>query len=190
MFRTVRWLLAAAGVTVVAAGLPLSGAEAQAAGDWPTYLNNEGRTGFNGVETVITPSTAPSLIRLWAGHAGGAVSAEPVQAGGVVYYGSWDGHEYAVDAGTGTQLWQSPYLGQSSPATCTSPPTVGVASTATVGSITVNGAATQVVFVGGGDGNFYALNASTGAGDLANSARHAAGLFLVELTAGLQRQHL
>jgi polyvinyl alcohol dehydrogenase (cytochrome) len=38
-----------------------------------------------------------------------------------------------------------------------------VASTATVGTITVNGTATEAVFVGGGDGNFYALNASTGA---------------------------
>jgi outer membrane protein assembly factor BamB len=148
---------------VVVAGLPLSGAGAQALGDWPTYLNNAARTGFNSAETVITPSTAPNLTQRWADSAGGAVSAEPVQVNGVVYYGSWDGHEYAVDAATGARLWQSPYLGQSSPTTCTNPPTVGVASTATVGTITVNGTPTQAVFAGGGGGNFYALNASTGA---------------------------
>jgi polyvinyl alcohol dehydrogenase (cytochrome) len=135
----------------------------QGSGDWPTYLDSPARTGFNGAETVITPSTAPNLVQLWADHAGGAVSAEPVQVNGVVYYGSWDGHEYAADAATGAQLWQSPYLGQAAPTTCTSPPTVGVASTATVGTITVNGTAAQAVLVGGGDGNFYALDASTGA---------------------------
>ena len=37
-----------------------------------------------------------------------------------------------------------------------------MASTAAVGTIKVHGIATRAVFVGGGDGNFYALNASTG----------------------------
>jgi outer membrane protein assembly factor BamB len=161
MLRTARWLFAAAGVMGVAAVLPLTGARAQASGDWPTYLDNGGRTGFNSAETAITPSTAPNLTQRWADGAGGAVSAEPVQVNGVVYYGSWDGHERAVDAATGTRLW-SASLGQTTDTNCT-PPTVGVASTATVGTITVNGTATQAVFVGGGDGNFYALNASTGA---------------------------
>jgi polyvinyl alcohol dehydrogenase (cytochrome) len=163
VFRAARWLLAAVGVMVVFAGLPATGAGAQASGDWPTYLDNGARTGYNSAETIITPSTAPNLAQLWADHAGGAISAEPVQVNGVVYYGSWDGHEYAVDAATGTQLWQSPYLGQTAGPACTNPPTVGVASTATVGTITVSGTATQAVFVSGGDGNFYALNASTGA---------------------------
>jgi polyvinyl alcohol dehydrogenase (cytochrome) len=161
MFKAARRLLAVAGVMVVAAGLPLSGAGAQASGDWPTYLNNGARTGYNSAETVITPSTAPNLTQRWADSAGGAVSAEPIQVNGVVYYGSWDGNERAVDAATGIQLW-SASLGQTTDTNC-DPPTVGVASTATVGTITVNGTATQAVFVGGGDGNFYALNASTGA---------------------------
>jgi outer membrane protein assembly factor BamB len=161
MFRAAGRLLAAAGIMVVAAGLPLSGAEAQASGDWPTYLNNGARTGFNSAETVIMSSTAPNLTQRWADGAGGAVSAEPTQVNGVVYYGSWDGNERAVDAASGTQLW-SAYLGQTTDTNCT-PPTVGVASTASVGTVTVNGTATQAVFVGGGDGNFYALNASTGA---------------------------
>src|SRR5690348_13760246 len=159
------WLLAAAAVIAVLAGLPLTGAGAQASGDWPTYLDNGARTGFNGAETIITPTTAPSLTLRWADHAGGPISAEPVVANGVVYYGSFDGHEYAVDAATGDPVWQSPpYLGQSTTGSgCNSPLTVGVASTATVGTITVNGTPTQAVFVGGGDGNFYALDASTGA---------------------------
>jgi polyvinyl alcohol dehydrogenase (cytochrome) len=89
------------------------------------------------------------------------VSAEPVASNGVVYYGSWDGYERAVSASTGAPLW-STYIGQTTDGNC-SPPSVGVASTATVGTITLGGVATRVVFVGGGDHAFYALNAATGA---------------------------
>jgi polyvinyl alcohol dehydrogenase (cytochrome) len=154
-------LFAAAAVVVVVAGAPLSGAGAQTSGNWSTYLKNGARTGFNSAETVVTPRTAPDLAQLWADTAGGAVSAEPIQVNGVVYYGSWDGHERAVNAATGTQRW-SAFLGQTTHTSC-NPPTVGVASTATIGTITVNGTATQAVFVAGGNGNFYALNAATGA---------------------------
>jgi outer membrane protein assembly factor BamB len=168
MRRTAR-LFAAAGIVAVVAGAPLSGAAAQtfsgagarASGDWPTYLNNVARTGYNSAETAVTPATAPDLTQLWADTAGGPVSAEPIQVNGVVYYGSWDGHEYAVNAGTGTRLW-SAFLGQTTDTKC-SPPTMGVASTATVATITVNGTPTQVLFVACGDNNVYALNASTGA---------------------------
>src|SRR5690348_12363952 len=105
MIRTVRRLLAAAGVIAVLAGLPLSRAAAQPSGDWPTYLDNGARTGYNAAETLITPSTAASLTRVWTDTAGGSISAEPIQVNGVVYYGSWDGSEHAVGATTGTQLW-------------------------------------------------------------------------------------
>jgi outer membrane protein assembly factor BamB len=161
MRRIAGRLLGAAAILVMFAGLPPTGAEAQVSGDWPTYLNNGARTGYNSAEAAVTPSTAPNLTPLWTDTAGGAISAEPVQVNSVVYYGSWDGYERATDAATGTQLW-STYVGQTTDTSCT-PPTVGVASTATVGSITVNGTATQTVFLGGGDGNFYALDASTGA---------------------------
>jgi outer membrane protein assembly factor BamB len=161
MLRTASRLLAAAGAIVVLVGLPLSGAGAQTSRDWPAYLNNGARTGYNSAETLITPSTAPNLTQLWTDSAGGSKSAEPIQVNGVVYYGSWDGYERAVNAATGARLW-SAYLGQTTGTNCEPPPTVGVASTATVGTITVNGTATRAVFVGGGDGNFYALDASTG----------------------------
>jgi polyvinyl alcohol dehydrogenase (cytochrome) len=160
MRRTAR-VLAAAGIVVALAGAPLSGAGAQTSGDWPTYLDNGARTGYNSAEAVVTPTTAPALTQLWARTAGGAISAEPIQVNGVVYYGSWDGYERAVDAATGTQRW-SAFLGERTDTHC-NPATLGVASSATVGTITVNGTATQAVFVAGGTGNFYALNASTGA---------------------------
>lgn len=164
MNRTAMRLLAAVGVIVVLVGLPLSGARAQisgVSGNWSTYLNNGARTGYNGAERLITPSTAPKLTKLWTDRAGGAISAEPIQVNGILYYGSWDGYERAVVAATGTRLW-SAYLGQTTDPTCFGPTTVGVASTPVVGTITVRGTVTRAVFVGGGDGSFYALNASTG----------------------------
>lgn len=135
-------------------------ANAATSGNWSTYLNNLGRTGFNGAETQITSSTVPNLKPVWT-NSSGSVSAQPVQVNGVVYYGSWDGYERAADAATGQVLW-STYLGQTTKSTC-NPPSVGVASTATVGNVPINGVSTQVVFVGGGDQHFYALNAATGA---------------------------
>jgi outer membrane protein assembly factor BamB len=154
-------LLGAAAAAVAFAGLPLGGAVAQTSGNWPTYLSNPDRMGYNAAETIITPSTAPKLTKLWDDTAGGSISAEPIQVNGVIYYGSWSGYESAVNADTGAALW-STHLGTTTDAHCT-PPTVGVASTPTVATITVHGTATQALFVGGGDGNFYALKASTGA---------------------------
>jgi outer membrane protein assembly factor BamB len=159
--KSSRWtlpLLGAAAVAVVLAGLPLSGADAKTSGNWSTYLNGQGRTGYNAAETVITPSTAPKLTKLWADTAGGSISAEPIQVNGVTYYGSWDGYESAVHAATGTALWSTDLKTASD---CSLK--VGVASTPTLATITVHGTATQALFVGGGDGIFYALNASTGA---------------------------
>lgn len=78
MRRTAR-LLAAAGIVAALAGAPLSGAGAQTSGNWPTYLDNGARTGYNIAETVIKSATAPDLTQLWADTAGGAVSAEPIQ---------------------------------------------------------------------------------------------------------------
>lgn len=131
-----------------------------ATGGWPAYLNTQARTGFNWAETSINPSTAASLKVLWSARAGGSVSAEPVAGNGNLYWGSWDGYEHATST-AGAPLWQT-YLGQTTDANC-NPPTAGVASTATIATVTVGGVATPVDFVGGGDGYFYALNAATGA---------------------------
>lgn len=161
MYRTAMRLLAAVGVIVVLVGLPVSGARAQTSGNWSTYLNNGARTGYNSAEWLVTPSTTPKLTKLWTDRTSGSISAEPIEVNGVLYYGSWNGNEYAVKAATGTRLW-SAYLGQTTDPTCFGPTTIGVASTATVGTIMVHGIPTQAVFVGGGDGSFYALNASTG----------------------------
>lgn len=151
---------AAVSLTLLMNLLLATAASAATLASWPTYLGSAGRTGFNSAETVIRPATASRLKRRWA-DSSGPVSAEPVDADGVVYYGSWDGYERAVKASTGARLW-SRYLGETTDTNC-SPPSAGIASTATVGTVTIRGKATRTVFVGGGNGIFYALNAVTGA---------------------------
>src|ERR1700730_4160032 len=61
--------------------------------DWPTFLGNNGRTGYNSIETAINPTTASSLKLNWKGTAPGKISSQPVVANGLVYWGSWDGVE-------------------------------------------------------------------------------------------------
>jgi len=141
----------------------ISGAQpalAATANDWPTYLNGLARTGFSSGETVITPSSAPTLRLRWTSGSAAAVSAEPVAARGIVYWGSWDGHERATTS-SGALLWSSRSLGIFSSSHCL-PPTVGVASTATVATVRIRGTRTLAVFLGGADGYFYALNARNG----------------------------
>lgn len=151
----------AATTTVILAAFPASAAKAQGTADWPTYLSNKARSGYNSAETTITTSTAPNLTMLWKDSNAGAVSSEPVVSGGVVYYGSWDGLEHAVSAATGAKIW-SVNLGTTSDSSC-EPPEAGVASSATIGTAVIGGTATRVDFVGGGNGTFYALDAATGA---------------------------
>lgn len=126
-----------------------------AAGDWPTYASSGDRSGFNSAETVITAATAANLKLKWAHHAGGNVSAQPVEANGLVYWGSWDGFEHATNLLNGF-VWAT-FLGQTTALSCL-PTKVGVGSTATVSAI----GTTPVVYVGGGNDHFYALNATTG----------------------------
>jgi polyvinyl alcohol dehydrogenase (cytochrome) len=161
MVRAASRLVAAAVVIGVLVGLPITEAQAQPSGDWPTYLYNGTRTGYDSGEKIITSSTARKLTRLWVHTTGRPISTQPIRVNGVVYYGSWDGYERAVDAASGARRWAA-FLGVTTDRRCAPSKSIGVASTATVGTIKVHGIATRAVFVGGGDGNFYALNASTG----------------------------
>lgn len=153
-------LLSAAIVLVVSAVSSAQPVRAATANDWPTYLDGLSRTGFGSGETVITASSVPSMRLRWTATSAGAASAEPVAVGGVVYWGSWDGHERATTS-SGTLSWSSRSLGTFASTKCR-PSSVGVASTATVGMTRLRGAPVSAVFVGGADGYFYALNALNG----------------------------
>src|SRR5215469_8090439 len=76
--------------------------------DWPTYLHDPQRTAATGPsETVISPSNAGQLTRLWRFQTGAGIAASASIVGGTVYIGSWDGFEYALDARTGFQKWKT-----------------------------------------------------------------------------------
>lgn len=129
-------------------------------GDWTTYMAGPGRSGYNVSETAINPTTAPGLKLHWQYKAGGPISAEPIVANKMLYWGAWDGFEYGMHL-DGTIAWQT-YLGVNSVLKGCHPHSAGVASTATVATVSIRGVNTPVVFVAGGNDIFYALNAATG----------------------------
>lgn len=126
--------------------------------NWPTYMADNAHTGYNGVETIINPNSAPNLKLLWSHQAAQKITTQPIEANGMLYWGSWDGLEHASSLTDGSDVWTAS-LGQTT--TCRRD-VLGVLSTATVAHVTIGGVDTPVVFVGGGDNNLYALNANTG----------------------------
>ncbi|GCE31708.1 hypothetical protein KDA_71920 [Dictyobacter alpinus] len=119
--------------------------------DWPTYLHDNYRSGASN-DTGLSAANAGQLTKQWGFKTGGGISAGAAIVNGIAYVGSWDGYEYALDAVTGAVKWKA-NLGQTITPNCI-PATIGVNSSATV----LNG----VVYVGGGDSFWYALDANTG----------------------------
>ena len=128
---------------------------ATSSGDWPMFMGDVTRDGANLSETSITASTARQLSLSWQFTTGGVIVASPITSNGVLYVGAWDGYEYAINISTHHQIWQT-YVGitsgQAKP--CYGGGTVGPTSSPTMN----NG----VVYLGGGDGYMYALDASDG----------------------------
>jgi len=126
--------------------------------DWTTYLHDVGHSGYNSTETIINSGSASKLKLQWTVNEGSTISTQPVVTNGVIYWGSWDGMEHATKL-DGTQAWTT-NLG-TAPSNCGG--ALGILSTATVATVTINGTSTLVDFVGSANNKFYALNASTGA---------------------------
>lgn len=153
-----KWIFA--GVLILLIGMLYSGignpAVYASGGDWPTYQFSSTRSGFNKTDTILNPSSATHLKLRWTHTAAGAISAQPVVANNMIYWGSWNqGLEHATDP-KNNDVWASK-LGTTTDNNCY-PTHVGVTSTATVA--TIEGKST--LFVGGGDAKFYALDAATG----------------------------
>ena len=83
--------------------------------DWLTYGFNVQHTGENPFETVLTPATVRGLHQLWSFDLGAVTIMQPVLAQGVmvngspkdlVYMGAEHGDLYALEAATGTLVWQ------------------------------------------------------------------------------------
>ncbi|HEY7835638.1 MAG TPA: PQQ-binding-like beta-propeller repeat protein, partial [Ktedonobacterales bacterium] len=141
------------GAVIVTALALLPDARALAVGDsWPTYMHDAQRTGAS-ADTTLAPANVAQLAVAWKTPTSGMIAAAPSLADGMVFIGSWDGYEYALNATTGAVVWKT-FLGITSAPTC-SPPSAGVTSAATIQG--------GVVYVGGGDAYWYALDESTGA---------------------------
>ncbi|HAG98508.1 MAG TPA: hypothetical protein DCL75_06540 [Ktedonobacter sp.] len=123
-----------------------------AGSDWPMYLHDPQRTSASD-ETILSSSNVGQLTKRWSFKTGNAIAASATIVAGTVYVGSWDGYEYALDEMTGALKWKT-YLGRTVAGNCY-PQVIGITSSASV----QNG----VVYVGGGDAYWYALDAKTGA---------------------------
>jgi outer membrane protein assembly factor BamB len=161
MKTSLHHLIIAALTTAFAATIATSSAQ-----DWPGYLFDEGHSSHNALATAITPANASTLVEDWSfidpqptlqGQPAASFYSSPTVVNGVVYIGSNTGNFFALDEATGAVLWQQ-FLGFTTATTCGSGH--GVASTATLATDPISG--TLTVYVGGGDGYLYALDASTG----------------------------
>ena len=120
-----------------------------------TYLATEGRTAYFAGERLPAAGGKAQPAVLWTAHAPGSISAQPLVMGGLVYWGSWDGYEHATTT-SGAPVWSTD-LGRATDARC-DPPSAGVAGTPTLAVA----AGAQVLYVGGGNAELFALNARTG----------------------------
>src|SRR6185369_14160820 len=112
-----------------------------AASDWPMYGRDLAGSHYNPNEKQLTPATVARLKPKWVFETGADVSAQPTVVAGVVYFGSWDGKEYAVDAKTGKKIWEFD---------------AGVPSRS--GAAYADG----VIYFGDASGRLFALDAKTG----------------------------
>jgi polyvinyl alcohol dehydrogenase (cytochrome) len=134
--------------------------------DWSSYLRGPQHSSYNKLATAITPANASTLVEDWRfidpgptieGQPDAGFYASPTVVNGVVYIGSNTGVFYALDEATGVVLWRK-LLGYTTRLSCSMGR--GIVSTAAVATDPVSG--TLTVYVGGGDGYLYALNAATG----------------------------
>jgi outer membrane protein assembly factor BamB len=171
MRLTNRAVITAAALIVLAApAIPAASAAArpdQTYINWTSYLNGLEHTSYQSAATSITPATAPSLTQAWkwkvpkgtmSGSPAPALYSSPTVYDGTIYIGADTGNFYAISESTGTVLW-SDFLGFVPHLTCTG--SRGISDTATVEADPNTGVLT--VYVSGGNGYLYALNASTGA---------------------------
>jgi len=152
--RTVVW--AAALAFVCASSLVFARGDRAIAAlpqDWPVYLHDIAHSSSTQADPSITAANAAQFAQTWSHATGAIIAAAPTVSDGYVYVGSWDGYEYALNAVTGTVRWRT-FLGVTD-GTTPCGYKVGVTSSASVDS--------GVVYVGGGDSYFYALDEATGA---------------------------
>jgi PKD repeat protein len=169
-WRLLRWPVLAAVIPLIGlltqpAALAGSSLTAASTSDWPAYLYGPAHSSYNASATAITPANAGAVTHDWTwapaaptatGQPSG-LEASPTVVNGVVYIGANTGIFYALNESTGKVLWHQ-FLGYVTKTTCGA---LGIVSTATVEPAPGGGPLT--VYVAGGNGYLYALNAATGA---------------------------
>jgi outer membrane protein assembly factor BamB len=142
-------------------------------GDWPAFGHDSTRRGEQPKNSALAdPFLVRTLQVRWrfTPPESGGFRASPIVYKGVVYVGSGNGRLYALDANTGTLLWQYPPPGQpplTSSYTC-NPSSFGIASSASIARIrnevdaVIFGAPDRSLPPGLGSGRLFALNAATG----------------------------
>jgi hypothetical protein len=122
-----------------------------------TYRGDLGRSGYYPTQTGVTAANVVTLKLHWTTTTGGVGGySQPMVANNMLYWGDWNGAEHATDL-TGKDVW-TVNTGQNIDNNCL-PPVAGVSGTSTIGMI----GSTSVDYFPGGDDNFYAVNAVTGA---------------------------
>jgi polyvinyl alcohol dehydrogenase (cytochrome) len=118
------------------------------------YLKDLTHSSFVSSETHLNQNQISNLQRTWDLSVGAPLAAGVTVSNGVLYFGDWSGYFHAVNAQTGTELWQT-FVGKApDPQVPDCDPGIGVTSQATV--------AGNTVYVGGGDSAVYALDRTTG----------------------------
>ncbi len=128
-------------------------------GPQATYQADNARTGYS-TGTSITTANAAGLTQQWSVKETAAISAQAVISDGVAYWGDWNGIEHATTT-AGKSLWATSIGIAPRPSACPFKQLgpIGVVSSATVGEI----GGKKALWIGGGNGSLYALDASTGA---------------------------
>jgi len=134
-------VLSVAGLSVAAEPPKDPPGNGKQSADWPLYGRDLEGSHYNPHEKQITPATVSRLKPKWVFETGGDVSSQPTVVNGVVYFGSWDGKQYAVEAATGKKIWEFE-----------------------VGTSSRSGAAYAdgTIYFGDINGRLYALDAKTG----------------------------
>jgi hypothetical protein len=124
-----------------------------------TYRGDIARDGYYASETGLTTANVTSLKPAWTDNGGVNSFAQPVVADNMVFWSDWTGLEHATNL-SGKDVWTTNLGTTTPPASDDCAPTeAGPTSTPTI----VNEGGTFVMYVGGGNGVMYKLNAQTGA---------------------------
>jgi outer membrane protein assembly factor BamB len=132
--------------------------------NWPAYLHGPAHSSDSAAATAISPATVGGMTLAWTwkpasptmpGQPWGLL-ASPTVFNGRIYIGADTGVFYALDEATGHVIWHR-FLGFVPTLTCGR---LGIVATATVAKDPVTNVLT--VYVAGGDGYLYALDAATG----------------------------